>query len=62
MTEFGKVLRQKGLTGREFAAKCGLCSSIIYKYMCGSRRLSYRTAAKLAKELGVKPEELLEKE
>lgn len=62
MTKLRHVLQEKGYNGRTFSEKCGVGRSIIYKYMCGSRKLSYKIAKRFAAVLGVKPEELLEDE
>ena len=59
MTKFRSVLRKKGYTGRDFAEKCGLGTSIIYKYMCGNRPISYKLARRFAAILDVEPEELM---
>ena len=59
MTKFRSVLRKKGYTGRTFAEKCGLGRSIIYKYMCGNREVSYKLACRFAEILGVEPEDLM---
>ncbi len=61
MTRFSAVLKKKGYSGRTFAQAVGLGSSIVYKYMCGSRNLSKKVAARFAAVLGVKAEDLLEK-
>lgn len=61
MTRFSAVLKEKGYSGRTFAEAVGLGSSIIYKYMCGSRKLSKKVAVRFAAALGVKAEDLLEK-
>lgn len=60
MTKLRRVLQEKGYTGRSFAEACGIGHSIIYKYMCGSRKLSRKTAKRFASVLKVKPEELME--
>ena len=62
MTNFRRVLQEKGYNGRTFAEACGVGRSIIYKYMCGSRPLSYKIAKRFSKILEVAPEDLLEKE
>ncbi|MCR5809497.1 MAG: helix-turn-helix domain-containing protein [Clostridiales bacterium] len=59
MTRLRRLLREKGFTGKTFAKACGIGHSIIYKYMCGSRPLSPKVAARFAKVLKVAPEELL---
>lgn len=60
MTNFRKVLHEKGFTGASFAKICGVGRSIIYKYMCGNRPLSYKIASRFALLLGVEPEEIME--
>ncbi len=60
MTKLRYIMRQKGYTGKSFAEACGVGKSIIYKYMCGSRPISYKNALRFAAVLGVKPEELIE--
>ena len=59
MTKLRYVLKMKGYSGKTFAAACGLGRSMIYKYMCGSRPISHKTALRFAKVLGVEPEELM---
>ena len=59
MTKFRRVLRQKGYTGKAFAQKCGLGNSIIYKYMCGAREVTYKLAVRFAAVLEVEPEDLM---
>ncbi|MBR3383104.1 MAG: helix-turn-helix transcriptional regulator [Clostridia bacterium] len=60
MTKLRRVMQEKGYNGRTFSEACGVGHSIIYKYMCGSRKLSYKIAKRFAVILGVKPEDLLE--
>lgn len=62
MTKFRAILREKGYNGRTFAEACGVGQSIIYKYMCGSRKLSKKTAKRFAQILGVRASALLEEE
>ena len=62
MTKLRRVLRSKGYTGKDFAEMTGLGQSIIYKYMCGSRKLSMKSAKRFAALLGVKPKDLIEDE
>lgn len=59
MTKFRRVLREKGYTGRTFSEVSGVGCSIIYKYMCGNRPLSYKVAARFAAVLKVKPEDIM---
>lgn len=59
MTKFKSVLIEKGLTGKQFAAMCGLSRSIIYKYMSNDRKLSQKTASKFAAILCVTEDELI---
>lgn len=60
MTKFRRALQDKGYNGRTFAEICGVGRSIIYKYMCGSRKLSRKTAKRFAALLGMKAEDLME--
>lgn len=60
MTKFRRVLQEKGYNGRTFAELSGLGRSVIYKYMCGSRKLSFKTAKRFASLLNVKVSDLLE--
>ena len=60
MTKLRRLLREKGYTGESFAAACGVGKSIIYKYMCGYRPISYKNAVRFAAVLRVKPEEIME--
>ena len=62
MTKLRRVMQEKGFNGKTFAEACGMGKSIIYKYMCGNRKLSRKTAKKLALVLGVSPESILEDE
>ena len=62
MTKLRRVIHVKGYNGRTFAEACGMGKSIIYKYMCGNRKLSKKIAKRLAAVLGVKPEEIMEDE
>lgn len=59
MTKLRYVLRAKGYSGITFAAACGLGKSMVYKYMCGSRKLSLKVAKRLAAVLGVAPEDIM---
>lgn len=59
MTKLRRVLKEKGYTGSTFAEACGVGRSIIYKYMCGNRPLSYKIASRFAEKLGVKPEDIM---
>ena len=60
VTKLRRLMRERGYTGDSFAKACGVGKSIIYKYMCGNRPISYKNAARFAAVLRVKPEELLE--
>ncbi|MBO4384436.1 MAG: helix-turn-helix transcriptional regulator [Clostridia bacterium] len=60
MTNLRRLLKEKGFTGKTFAEKCGVGTSIIYKYMCGNRPISPKLAARFAKVLKVDPSEILE--
>lgn len=62
MTKLRRVLHEKGYNGRTFSERCGIGRSIIYKYMCGSRKLSYKVAKRFAAVLGVDPSELVEED
>ena len=62
MTKLRRAMLEKGYTGRTLAEECGMGRSIIYKYMCGNRKLSRKIARRLALVLGVRTEELLEDE
>lgn len=59
MTKLRRVLREKGYTGSTFAEACGVGPSIVYKYMCGNRPLSYKIACRFAAVLRVKPEDIM---
>ena len=59
MTRLRKVLKMRGVTGKEFAAMCGVSRSCIYKYLSGNRVLSLKIARKFAEYLDVEPSELM---
>ena len=62
MTKLRQIMQAKGYTGKTLAEACGTGRSIVYKYMCGSRKLSRKIAKKFALVLGVRADELLEDE
>lgn len=59
MTKLRFIMRKKGFTGKTLAEACGVGRSIVYKYMCGSRKLSYKVAARFAEVLKVAPGDLI---
>lgn len=59
MTRLHYVLKQMSISGKELAKMSGMSCSSIYKYLSGNRKLSLKTARKIANVLNVAPEELV---
>ena len=59
MTRLRYVSKKMSLTGKQLAELSGMSRSSVYKYLCGDRKLSLKTARRFAAVLGVNAEDLV---